>query len=77
MNDSINTQSEAQAKGEAPKYRLTECAYINDILYEPGAIITYEGVPGWHMEPANKAARLMKEKHPSEYRDPILEMTKI
>lgn len=62
---------------EKPRYRLVTQAYINDILYEPDQVITYEGVPGWHMAPENEAARLMKEKHPQKQPDPIEEMTSL
>ena len=47
-------------KGESPKYKLLERAYIDDVLYEEGATITYEGIPGYHMEAANAAATAMK-----------------
>lgn len=66
-----------QAKGEAAKYKLTERAYIDDILHEPDAVIAYAGIPGHHMEPVNDAARAMKKKHPSNYTDPILSMTAV
>lgn len=66
-----------QAKGAMPKYTLTEPAYIDDCLYEKGQTIEYAGVPGYHMEPENDAARAMKEKHPSEFVDPILAMTAV
>jgi hypothetical protein len=68
---------------EVPRYRLTEKAYIDDILYDPESPnpalheVDYKGVPGWHMEPVNEAARMMKEKHPSTYYDPISGLTKI
>lgn len=64
-------------KGESPKYKLLERAYIDDVLYEEGATITYEGIPGYHMEAANAAATAMKVKHPSNYIDPILAMTNV
>ncbi|MGF6764061.1 hypothetical protein P3T24_004392 [Paraburkholderia sp. GAS33] len=66
-----------------PRYRLTEKAYINDILYDPEAQdprlheVDYEGIPGHHMEPVNAAAHYMKEKHPSKYIDPIEDMTNV
>ncbi|SIO58400.1 hypothetical protein [Paraburkholderia phenazinium] len=79
--------SQEKSKGEAPvqipRYRLTEKAYINDILYDPEAQnpnlheVDYEGIPGHHMEPVNEAARVMKEKHPGDYVDPIEAMTNI
>jgi len=40
-----------------PQYRLTEAAYIEDRLLEPGALVRYEGIPGHHMKPANAAAK--------------------
>ena len=73
----------AKTNREIPRYRLAEKAYIDDILYDPESPnpdlheVNYEGVPGWHMEPVNEAARLTKEKHPSTYYDPIGDLTKI
>ena len=64
-------------KPGAPRYRLTESAYIDDQLLEPGAEISYEGIPGHHMDPLDDVAREMKRKHPSNYVDPIVEMTSI
>jgi hypothetical protein len=62
-----------------PRYRLTAKAYLNDIFYDPETMpedpetgdkkpifVDFEGVPGWHMEAANEAAREMKILHPSE-----------
>jgi len=69
--------SNVQTKGEAPKYRLEEVAYIGDVMYEKGAEIEWRGIPGWHMEPVNEAAKVMKEKHPSERPSPIDEMTNL
>lgn len=66
-----------QVKGEGPKYKLTAQAYIDDKLLEPDTVIVYHGVPGWHMEPVNDAARAMKKKHPSKYVDPIIELTDV
>jgi hypothetical protein len=74
-NDKATRQVRNQDDSETPRYKLTEPAYIDDILYEAGAVISYAGVPGYHMEPENAAAEAMKEKHPSKYVDPILEMT--
>lgn len=83
--------SEAKQAAQTPRYRLTAKAYINDRLLDPESmavdpdsedgerkplIISYEGVPGWHMEPVNDAARAMKAKAP-KYSDPILAMTSI
>lgn len=65
-------------EAEKAKYRLTEKAYIDDILYDPEKmpfdpestdgsrkplIISYKGIPGPHMEPVNDEARFMKEKY--------------
>jgi hypothetical protein len=69
--------SDTDQKGDAPKYKLTEKAFIDDVLYEEGATITYAGVPGHHMEPANAAAKAMRAKHPNKYIDPILAMTNV
>lgn len=69
--------SNVQAKGEAPKYRLEEVAYIGDVMYEKEAVIEWHGIPGWHMEPVNEAAKAMKAKHPSSRPSPIDEMTNL
>jgi hypothetical protein len=66
-----------EQSSEKPRYKLTTQAYIGDVLYEPEQVITYEGVPGWHMEPENDAAREMKRLHPQSRPDPIEEMTSL
>lgn len=40
-----------------PRYRLTQEAYINDVLLAVDAEITYFGIPGPHMQPINEAAQ--------------------
>jgi hypothetical protein len=62
-------------KAGAPKYRLNEAAYIDDKLYQEGDFINYDGIPGFHMDAADKAAEDMKKKYPSVKPDPIAEMT--
>lgn len=62
-------------KPNAPLYKLTEAAYIDDKLFPEGATINFDGIPGYHMEPMDKAAEAMKQKHPSVKPDPIAEMT--
>jgi hypothetical protein len=74
-NDKAGRQAVESESKEVPQYKLSEPAYIDDILYDTGATIKYRGVPGYHMEPVNDAAREMKEKHPSNYVDPIVAMT--
>jgi hypothetical protein len=64
-------------KSDVPQYTLTEKAYIDDVLYEVGATISYPGIPGYHMEPANAAAEAMCLKHPTAFHDPILAMTNV
>lgn len=71
------SQQQAQSQRETPKYRLEECAYINDVMYEKEAVIEWRGIPGWHMEPVNDAARAMKDKHPSVRPDPIADLTSL
>lgn len=66
-----------QPQGDAPQYKLTEAAYIDDTLYAPGDAVRYVGIPGYHMEPLNQAAHAMKKKHPSKFEDPILAMTNV
>lgn len=62
-------ENESPAGGQAPKYRLTERAYLKadgdhfESLHEEGEEIEYRGVPGYHMEPINAAAKRMVEKH--------------
>lgn len=72
-------QPTVKAKAEPPQYRLSEPAYIHDVLHEMGASIYFEGVPGPHMEPLNDAAQAMVEKHSKamEKRDPINDLTLI
>lgn len=67
-------QQPAKAK-EPPQYKLTEPAYIHDVLYEAGATIWFDGIPGYHMEPLNDAARDMIEKHKPRHSDPIRDLT--
>lgn len=67
-----------EAPDNHPQYRLTEQAYIEDRLLEPGALIRYEGTPGHHMKPVNAAAKdLCAKLWPNgrpEYLDPIQSM---
>ena len=62
---------------EIPRYRLTEPAFINDVLYEKGAEIDYPHVPGWYMDPLNKAAKAMIDKHHPQPYNVVDELTKI
>lgn len=77
-------------KPGAPRYRLTQAAYIDDTYLDPEAqprdketgdlrplVIPYEGIPGHFMEPVDEAAKAMKKKHPSNFVDPILQMTAV
>lgn len=47
---------------EVPQYQLTEKAFLNDKLYEPGEVIYWKDPPGPHMLPLNDAARAQVEK---------------
>lgn len=47
-----------------PKYKLTERAYIADVLYEVGDSIDFDGIPGAHMDPLNAAARAKLKEYP-------------
>ena len=58
-----------------PRYRLTEQAYINDVLLAVGAEITYFGVPGRHMQPINAAAQVEFEKAYPLGTDPLQDLT--
>ena len=69
---------EIEAPDDRPQYKLTEQAYIEDRLLEPGSLIRYVGTPGHHMKPANAQAKaLCKELWPNgrpEFVDPISSM---
>lgn len=52
------------------RYKLTQAAMINDVRYEPGTEVEYDGIPGPHMEPLDDAAKKAiverdKEKPPA------------
>jgi hypothetical protein len=70
-------QPTVKAKGEPPQYQLTEKAYIHDVLYEPGASVYFDGIPGPHMEPLNDAAKEMVKKHPPQGGNPIDALTMV
>lgn len=69
---------EEQQVDNRPQYKLTEQAYIEDRLLEPGTLIRYVGTPGHHMKPHNAEAKaLCKRLWPDgrpEYIDPIQSM---
>lgn len=54
---------------EDPMYRLTEAAHMAPVpggrvqYLNEGETVTYLGVPGYHMEPVNEAARKAMQKH--------------
>lgn len=65
--------SNVDSKGARPRYKLTEAAYINDILYDRnqgdmsdphfGEVDTdHDVVPGPHMIPLNEAAKTQAKK---------------
>jgi hypothetical protein len=62
---------------QIPQYKLTERAYLGDVLYEEGAVIEFETQPSHYMAPLNDAAKAMVKKFPSQFHDPILALTKI
>lgn len=81
-----------QGGDKIPRYRLTEKAYINDVLYEPREVrvgggdaqtvypeIQFRGVPGPHMVPINAAAKAMCEKHKERMKasDPVAALSVI
>ena len=71
-------QVEQPPKG--PRYELTAQAYIDDVLHEIGARITYIGKPGWHMKPINNEARALVAKHypnGQAFIDPVEQMAQI
>lgn len=53
---------------EAPRYRLTRPAHIAPVpgqrvqFMDAGREIVYEGIPGFHMEPINEAAKAAVKK---------------
>lgn len=48
---------------EKPKYRLRREAWIDDQVRPPGTELTYEGKPGFNLEPINEAAHAMYAKY--------------
>ena len=62
---------------QAPRYRLTQQAYIDDKILEIGTEITYVQPPGWHMEPLNAAAEAMVKKHRPQPYNVVDELTRI
>ena len=62
---------------ETPRYQLTTAAFMpkepggrNQYL-EAETVITFEGVPSWHMRPLNDAAKdAVKKAFPSGQQDP-------
>lgn len=71
----MSAKSSAPTKGEVPQYRLSEVAYINDRLLQPGEVIYFEDPPGPHMMPLNDAAKAMVAKHKPTRVDPIESLT--
>jgi hypothetical protein len=61
----------AEAEEEIPLYKLTERAYLNDVLHEVDAEVEFEGMPGHYMIPLNDAAVAMVEAYPPTNMDPI------
>ena len=66
---------------ETPRYRLTTAAHIakepggRKQYLDAGEVITYDGVPGWHMQPLNDAAEAaVKKAFPGGQKDPSREM---
>ncbi len=62
---------------EEPRYRLAAAAHISPApgqrvqFLDAGAEIIHNGVPGWHMEPINDAARAaVKKTFPDGQVDP-------
>ncbi|NHN85799.1 hypothetical protein GOB93_14275 [Acetobacter musti] len=44
-----------------PKYKVTEPSFIHGRLIEAGTVITFDGVPGFNLEPMDAAAKKAKE----------------
>lgn len=69
--------SAPQPRREVPQYRLTEPAYIDDVLYDEAqvkaglAVIYFNGIPGPHMLPLNAAAKEMVKQHKPQRIDPL------
>lgn len=76
----------AAKKVQVPQYRLTGPVYVNETLYdqgavdrapEPGILIYFKGIPNHHMEPVNDAAREMVKKHPPSHMSAVDRLTQI
>ena len=69
------TENTSSSKGQAPRYKLTDRAYLNDTMYEKGAEITWHEPPAWYMEPINASAKEQVKKHKPVHTDPINTLT--
>ncbi len=69
--------AKSEVDDSKPRYELTEQSYLGDVLYEEGAEVVFEGVPGPHMIPLNEAAEKMCEEHSKAMQvvDPIQALT--
>lgn len=60
---------------DVPRYKLTEAAYLRteedrfERMCQAGEEIEFRGLPGYHMEPLNAAAKAMVAKHKPEQLD--------
>lgn len=71
----MSEDTKPEVKADAPRYKLTEAAYIDDKLLAPEDTIEFRGIPGHHMLPLNESAKAMKKKYNKEFIDPIEAMT--
>jgi hypothetical protein len=82
----------APVTSEIPRYQVLERCYINDTMFDPTTrpwdedtderkplYITYSGIPGPHLKPANDAARAMTELHAARMQNvnPLNKLTQV
>lgn len=53
------------------KYRVLEKSFINNALYEEGAIVDYDGEVAGNLEPIDKNSKT-KDKAPAPAEDPLV-----
>jgi hypothetical protein len=51
---------------DAPVYRVKEKSFLNDRLYDEGALVVYRGNPSDNLEPANALAEAAKAAYEAE-----------
>jgi hypothetical protein len=56
---------------DAPVYRVKEKSFLNDRLYDEGALVVYRGNPADNLEPANKLAEEAKAAYEASLPAPV------